>query len=523
MIPGLEAPSSTGFDFMDAMQGLNIAGRDLPYLRDYLPEASDEQTMAFLNNMNKNHLGDLLNPEEQRWKGDLYDSSKVYNKLGDATGIESLQNPLVQLGLDLATPVDNITSPSSALALDKSRQALVGAAKAPYAMYKNMKTPTSSAAAKPVAGATKTLFNSAKSASPALQKLKALANKAQTGAKLGGRILSAPVRKINALAAVEQLGRGMHALGSEDARNATHDRVKDSTMGQAVADSFLGQGGANIGTLARDGGDFAADYNADVLMGNVSPKQWVNDYVAGSEYAGQEFANSNMGRQVFGLPSADEEAYLDHLYKLNSGSAEERRLRRQQTFEALKAQGALPKGMDTHHGAPFRQHYNKLMADVWDDRKDAAAPLVMGGKMQDWYEKSYGDYDDQTARSIGMSEASAMTEDLRKRVGPYSEYFMDAMAGSKGNTSMLPRTMQDIAQYRKYTGKISPGVDYFKNTKAKNFNDILAEAKQKYDYNNKIQQPAAAAFQQPQQPPVQKQMEMAKKNMNKRMPAPVGG
>jgi len=98
---------------------------------------------------------------------------------------------------------------------------------------------------------------------------------------------------------------------------------------------------------------------------------------------------------------------------------------------------------------------------------------------------------------------------MRNKIGPYAEYYQDAMAATKGkNMSLMPRTYGDLHELNRVIGKATPGMDFFKNTKAKNFAGVLDELRSQNKLNKS--------------PGIKNQMELAKSNANNRSPLKAG-
>jgi len=143
-------------------------------------------------------------------------------------------------------------------------------------------------------------------------------------------------------------------------------------------------------------------------------------------------------------------------------------------------------------------------------KQNADSPLALGGVMQDWHKYSYpGEDVSQAQRQTSMTNAAAQGQAMREKVGPYSDYLMDLMAARGGqSTSLGPRTLADLKAMGKLTGKTSPGVDFFKKTKAKDFAGVMDELRKANP---------------PKTPVVQNQMEVAKKGANARTPVKLSG
>ncbi len=382
---------------------------------------------------------ELLFPEKAQHAGSTVDVGRLLDKAGITN---ETAKTLIQL-----SPLDDVLNPGEGLMLST---AFKGAGKA-YGAAKNLlpkgtpsvpgkdayrkasqrlasRAPVAQAASKSKGLLSKALAPVSKVLSPAGKALAPVS-----------KVIKGIDKRLPQLALAEQAYHGVKAYTDPTARQARLDAAQSDNMTKTVVDAATGKGLANIATAAVEGGDLAADFNADVLLGKVSPSEWLAEYKSGSNVAGKEFAQSPMGRQVFGIPSPQEEA-------------------------ETKAYHKQVRDISARSG--------KILRDFDERKANADRPLALGGIIQDYHSQSYPDK--VTPKTLAQSAAAL--EHMRKKVGPYAAYYQDLVA-AKGQQSprLTPRTLGEFTQMKKAIGKHSPGVDFFKKTKAKNFAEVMQE------------------------------------------------
>jgi hypothetical protein len=443
---------------------------------------------------------ELLFPEKAQHAGSTVDVDRLLDRAGITN---ETAKALIQF-----SPLDDVFNPGEGLMLStafKGAGKTYGGAGKTYGAAKNLVTPKGKPPV-PGQGAYRRSAERLASRAPTVSKSKGLVSKVLSTPV--SKVLSTPVSKVLApvskvlapvskvlapvskvlgpagkiikgidkrlpqLALLEQVYHGVKAATDPNARQASLDAAQSDNMTKTVIDATTGKGLSNIVTAAAEGGDLGADFNSDVLLGKVSPSEWLAEYKSGSKNAGKAFARSPMGRQALGLPSQQEEAETEAYY--------------QQARDMADRSG-------------------KILRDFDERKANADKPLALGGIIQDYHSQSYPD----KVTPKTMTQSGMTLEHLRKQVGPYAAYYQD-LVSVKGQKSprLTPRTLGEFMQMKKAIGKHSPGVDFFKKTKAKNFAEVMQEL-------NKTSQGSPLG--------IKTQMAQAKATANNRTPQKMSG